>query len=119
MEKYANTVLECTCKYIVLTECLTRKTQRASSLTLHEHLITLLFCKGIRGFKPLFLLFSFYLLVCFKFVLSLWTFNLSHGYSSLDSQCQGSSVHRAPIPVARGVRGVRMNPPPLKNNKHC
>ena len=41
------------------------------------------FVKDFVDSKPLFFLFSFYLLVCFKFVLSLCTFDLSHGYSTM------------------------------------
>ena len=42
-------------------------------LTLPENLIPILFVKEFVDSKLLFLLFTFFLLVCLKFVLSLWT----------------------------------------------
>ena len=50
-------------------------------LTLPEHLIRFCFVKEFVDSKHLFFLFSFYLLVCSKFILSLWTIHF--GYTTL------------------------------------
>ena len=63
--------------------------ERQETLTLHEYLIPFLFYKGVRGFQ------TCVPLICFRFIFQfisnlsclfgLCTFNLSPGYSTLDS----------------------------------
>ena len=55
-------------------------------LTLPKDLIQHLFCKDVRGFQAFVPFIYGYLLVCFNLscLFGLCTFDLSHGYSTLD-----------------------------------